>query len=108
MQTGEYETTLDGKPVTLVFDWRAQSRAQAAHGPDVFKKLFDLGPDAVASVMAIGLKAMNPEWTKEKILDLSPPLIPVIKDIDKALGIAYFGPDGPPASEEQAEPEKKT
>ncbi|SRR5581483_6793029 len=96
MHTGEKKIEIGGKKVTLVYDWKAISRAQAAHGSEVFNLLLSSGPEVVADVLAIGLEKSNPEMTAEAILELSPPLIPAINAIHAALSVAYWGPDGPP------------
>jgi hypothetical protein len=95
---GEYKITIQGKEYILCFDWKALSEVEAAHGdtPNLFNS------KVVASVASIGLIRNHPELTTGRIIELSPPLIPFINDVQKALNWAYFGEDSFPGI-----PEKK-
>ena len=95
MHTGEYKYKIGDDEFVLVYDWRALSRVQTTYGHDVFRNIFKLPAD-VADILLIGMKTHHPEMTKDRVLDLSPPLFTAIKAIDKALTFSYFGPDGPP------------
>ena len=93
--TGEKVISLDGKRIALRYTWRAIAEVEAKHGD--MPNLFDA--EVVASVAAIGVRDKHPEYTAERIMDLSPPLIPFAKDIQEALQWAYFGKEIPPAAD---------
>jgi hypothetical protein len=94
--TGEKVIKLDGKVVVLRYTWRAIAEIEEKHGdmPNLFEA------EVVASIAAIGLREKQPEYTAERIMELSPPLIPFAKDVQEALQWAYFGKETPPDSEE--------
>ncbi len=98
---GEKVVSLDGKRLTLRFTWRAIAEIEAKHGdmPNV------MDAEVVASVAAIGLREKYPEYTAERIMELSPPLIPFAVAVQEALQWAYFGKEIPP---EAAEGQKKS
>lgn len=85
--TGEYQIEIGGNIYWLRFTWRAISEIEAKYGEK--PNLFD--PEVIAYIAAAGLKAKHPEMTAEKILDLSPPLVPFAQAIQQALQWAYFG-----------------
>jgi hypothetical protein len=89
---GNYTIEIAGKPYTMQFDWQALSEVQAAHGdtPNLFNS------EVVASVASFGLARSHPEMTKGRIIELSPPLVPFINSVQKALNWAYFGKDNTP------------
>ena len=89
--TGHKQVDIGGKTYTLRYTWRVLAAVSAEHGdnPD----LFDV--ETVASVGAMGID--DPEITKERIMEISPPLIPFAKAVQEAMRWAYFGgiaPDG--------------
>jgi len=89
---GEYEVRIAGEEYILRYDWSALAEVEAKHGQD--PNLFS--PEVVASVAAFGLKKRHPEMTAEKIVQLSPPLVPFAASVQKALQWAYFGDKGMP------------
>jgi hypothetical protein len=91
--TGEYEIEIAGQKYTLRFDWAALAEVEAEHGesPNLFSA------EVVASVASAGLKRRHPEMTKERIMELSPPLVPFAHAVQTALQWAYFGSEGIPA-----------
>lgn len=95
--TGEKVISLDGKRMVLRYTWRAIAEIETKHGD--MPNLFDA--EVVASVAAIGIRDKHSEYTAERIMDLSPPLIPFAKDVQEALQWAYFGKEIPPAVGEQ-------
>lgn len=96
--TGETPIEIEGKRLTLQFDWRALGAVKTAF-PDI--EFADLlrgdRPEALAAVLAMGLNKRHPgEWTVDRILDASPPVAPTILALNDALNAAYYGPKGPP------------
>ncbi len=95
MITGIKETTINGKPYFLRYTWSVLAEVSKKYGesPDLFD------PDTVAFVGAAGLRERHPEMTPEKIMEISPPLIPFANDVQQALQWAYFGDEGVPESD---------
>lgn len=95
--TGECELEIAGKKYILRYDWKALSAVEGAHGetPNLFNA------QVVASVASFGLRRNHPEMTAEKIMELSPPLIPFAKAIQTALQWAYFGNEGIPEADKK-------
>jgi hypothetical protein len=85
--TGEKIITINGERLAI-----AEIEARYGDVPDLFK------PETVADVAAAGLREKHPEYTAERIMELSPPLVPLARDVQLALRWAYFGaeeiPDG--------------
>lgn len=100
--SGETEISLDGKLYILRFPWTSLAAVIEQYGED--PNLFDV--KTLASVTAEGLRARYPEMTAERILKISPPLIPTGMAVQAALNAAFFGPNGPPT--EGAEVKKKS
>ena len=92
--TGEVEIILAGKPHTLVYDWRALAEVQTKHGGNIVKELFNgISPAVVADILVIGLRKKHPEITVETLMDISPPFIPMVQALDRAIAYSYFGVD---------------
>lgn len=93
--TGEKMVHIGGHDYVLKFTWRALSEIEQKYGDS--PNLFD--PDVIAVIAAIGLRDRHPEMTTERIMDLSPPLVPFAKAVQTAIQWAYFGPEGIPNEE---------
>ena len=93
---GEKVISLDGKRLTLRYTWRAIAEVEAKHGdmPNLFEA------ETVASIASIGLSDKYPEYTAERIMELSPPLIPFARAVQEALQWAYFGKETPSAADD--------
>jgi hypothetical protein len=102
--TGEKTIVLGGKDYTICFDWRAISRVHSECGMAVLGDLLRASPEAIGVVLEAGLAKYHPEFKKEHLFDITPPLIPIVKAIDAAIHAAYFGPDDPDFT---PEPENK-
>ena len=92
MVTGMKRTDIDGKSYSLRYTWAVLAEVAEKYGDS--PNLFD--PETVAFVGAAGLLKRHPEMTPEKIMELSPPLIPFANDVQQALQWAYFGDKGVP------------
>lgn len=92
--TGEVSLDICGKRCVLVYDWRSLSRIKSEYGDEALRDLKSLAPETLAGILAAGLAKHHPDMTTDAILDLSPPLVPMIAAIDKAVCVAYFGADG--------------
>lgn len=91
--TGEVDFHLGERKLTMQFDWRAMARAHAELGPNALRGVYDQSPEEVAKVMAIGLAKHHPEITAEDIMNASPPWLPAMQQLDRAITFAYFGVD---------------
>ena len=92
MITGTKQITIDGKSYFLRFNWAALAEVAGKYGEN--PNLFD--PETLAFVGSAGLREKHPELTPEKLMEISPPLIPFANDVQKALTWAYFGSDDVP------------
>ena len=94
--TGEKIIAINGQDYTLRFTWRALSEIETKHGesPNLFN------PEVVAHVASCGMRDRHPEMTPDRIMDLSPPLAPFVRDVQQALQWAYFGPEPMPKEPE--------
>jgi len=95
MITGMKITTINGKEYRLRYPWAVLAEVSEKYGdnPNLFE------PETVAFVGSAGLRERHPEMTVEKIMEISPPLIPFANDVQKALQWAYFGDKGVPEDE---------
>jgi hypothetical protein len=107
---GETDILIGDKKCTLVFNWRAIAEIHSTLGKDFIADLQNnVNPATIADVLLIGLKKLNPEVTREQILDASPPLLQTVQTVAEAIGFAYFGAEKPVKSEGGEQPtEKKT
>ena len=87
MITGLKRIDIDGKSYSLRYTWAVLAEVAEKYGdsPNLFE------PETVAFVGSAGLRERHPEMTVEKIMELSPPLIPFANDVQQALQWAYFG-----------------
>jgi len=92
MITGMKVTTIEGKSYYLRYTWAVLAEVAEKYGET--PNLFD--PETVAFVGSAGLRKKHPEMTPEKIMEISPPLIPFANDVQQALQWAYFGDKGIP------------
>jgi len=92
MITGMKRIDIDGKTYSLRYTWAVLAEVAEKYGdsPNLFE------PETVAFVGAAGLRERHSEMTPEKIMELSPPLIPFANDVQQALQWAYFGDKGIP------------
>lgn len=95
--TAETPVEIGGKTLTLQFDWRAMAAVKTQFGGASLGELIrGDDPDALAKMLAIGLAKHHPDWTAERILDVSPPIVPVVEAVTIALNATHYGPSGPP------------
>lgn len=94
---------INGEKLKLRFNWKAISGIVDKFGdsPNLFS------PEILAEVAAFGLEEFHPEWTKEKVIEASPPLFPFANAVQEALSFAYFGGEVQENVAEEAEIEKK-
>lgn len=92
--TGEKKVSINGKPYVLRFTWAALAEMEAKHGdnPNLLK------PDILASVAESGFRQHHPEMTAERIMELSPPMVPFAKAVQEAIKWACFGGEPVPES----------
>lgn len=95
MMTGERIIEINGERHVMRFDWRALSEIESKYGdnPNLFN------PQTVAEVAAAGLRNRHPAMTADRIMELSPPLIPFAQAVQQAIQWAYFGTETPPDSD---------
>lgn len=95
---GAVSVRLGAADYELRFDWAALAEIKQRHGDEA--DLMDLS--VLASVASIGLRRAHPELTSERILQLSPPVAPLVWAVQRALEWAYFGPEGAPEAKASA------
>ena len=86
MITGEKRIKIDGKTYFLRYTWKALAEIADKYGDS--PNLFD--PETVAFVDSAGMRESHPEMTPDKIMALSPPLIPFANDVQKTSQYSYF------------------
>lgn len=96
MITGTKRVDIDGKAYYLRFTWAALAEVAGKYGdnPDLFQ------PETVAFVASAGMREKHPEMAPEKIMELSPPLVPFANAVQQALTWAYFGDQGIPEGDD--------
>lgn len=99
---GRHVIYIYGQPYVLRYTWGAIAEVLEKYG----EKPNFLDPRNLASIAAIGMREHHPDMTEDKIMQISPPLIPFARSVQDALHYAYFGPEQAPAEAEEAK--KKT
>lgn len=89
---GEVVLSLGGKDCTIVYDWRALSVLSKEVGMDGLD-LVGRDAETLAKVLAIGLRRHHPDITADAIADMSPPYMPVLTAVMRALAYAMHGPE---------------
>jgi len=109
--TGDTSIEIGGKTYTLVYDWRALARIQTEHeGEDagaLIGKAQNGNVEVLASVLVAGLARHHPEMDADAVMDASPPLIPIVGAMAKALNRAYLGTDLPDEADEKPAKKRK-
>jgi len=96
--TAETPVEIAGRRLTVQFDWRALGAVKTEFGGTELGSLIrGDDPQALAKMLAIGLAKHHRDWTVERILDASPPIMPTVDALTAALNAAYYGPEGPPS-----------
>ena len=92
--SGEYPVKIQDKDYVLVFDWNAIAKIETSYGRAALPSLFtEFKPDVLAGILEAGFSRHHPELTASKIIELSPPYLPCVQAVDKAMAYAYFGTD---------------
>lgn len=92
--TGEVMLKMGGVDYTLQYTWRAQAKLNALlENNDIDVVLNGSDPEKLAAIITFGLEKHHPEITADFILEQSPPLIPTVTTLIKALNYARFGSD---------------
>lgn len=100
--TGDVELTLGDAVVKLRYDYAAIAAMQTNLGGVILQDIFkDPNPALVAKMLVAGLQKHHPEITVEQVMEISPPIVPTLQVIDKALTVAYYGPNGLPKDTEK-------
>lgn len=106
---GETAVAIGGRTHVLRFTWDAIAQLRAAFGPEyderISKALDGRDVEAIAKVVAIGTGG---ELEPREIIEASPPLVATSNAVFRALYLAYYGPDGPPPRDEEAQGKPKT
>jgi hypothetical protein len=86
---------IDGKKVGIRFTWRQLALVEEEFGdsPNLFKH------ETLAKIASIGID--KPEWTPERIMEASPPMVPFVRAVDEAIKQAYFGSEEVPKETEK-------
>ena len=86
---------IGGKRRPLVFDWEALAELRAEIGPEFDVKIaqagYEFNTGVLAVALSVGLKRHWPEVTPEIVRAASPPIIEVIKTLERALHPAMYG-----------------
>lgn len=92
---GEKAIEINGVTYALRYTWKALAEVEGKYGdnPNLFNT------EVLANVASAGLKDRHPEMTAERIMELSPPLMPFARDVQTAIQWAYFGNETLPSTE---------
>ena len=94
-QCGEVTIEIGGKARAVVFDWDALAKLRDEIGPEFDVKIaqagYEFNTDVLAMALSVGLKRHWPEVTPEIVRAASPPIIEVIKTLERALRPAIYG-----------------
>jgi len=85
--------TIDGERLALRFTWKALAAIEQEFGEN--PNLFDAA--ILARFLELGID--QPAWTAERIISLSPPMLPMVKAVQEAIQFAYFGNEAPAGDE---------
>lgn len=90
--TGEKIVVIGGQDYILRYTWKALSEIEEKYGdkPNLFN------PEVLSIVAGAGLRDRHPEMTAGEIMRLSPPLMPLVRDVQTAIQWAYFGAESVP------------
>lgn len=102
--TGEVTLSHDGVTLTLHLDWRALGAARTRFGGRALLDILDGDPAEIAELLAIAVQRHHPDWTAERIIEWSPPIILTGQALLAVLNYANWGPGGPPAEKTPANP----
>lgn len=85
--TGEKIIKIAGQDYILRYTWRAIAEITQKYGdnPNLFST------ETIAYIASAGMREKHPEMMPERIMELSPPLIPFAQAVQAALTWAYFG-----------------
>jgi hypothetical protein len=108
MEHGDVTLIINGQSCVLRYDWRAIRDLIQDIGTDFDTVIANASAGyetpVIAAALNVGLKRHHPgEYTVDKIMDLSPPLIPAMRAVNDAMMVSFYGSTTPPD-----DPEKKT
>jgi len=99
--SGMVGVRIGDKDYSLFYNWEALAKIKSTYGSSIIRDLYSAEePAKLADVVSIGLSHKHPEMTPELIIKLSPPIMPLIMAVDKAMAYAYFGNELPDVPEE--------
>lgn len=104
---GFVEIRLGTDKYNLRYDWSAISEIHQTIGDKALLAIFSASPSVIAKVLYIGLKKNHPDITEDKIMQCSPPIIPLLEDIQTALNYSYYGSALPPENKGDSESDSK-
>lgn len=95
-ENGDVRVILGGEPCTIRFGWRAIRALKDEFGDRFDEKLaeasLDLDVQTLAKILVIGLEHHHPDqFSEERIMELSPPLVEITGAIHKAAKLAFYG-----------------
>ena len=93
---GTVALEMGGETYTLLYDWTAIGRLNAAYAGT--QNLMD--PATLADVLEIGLVAHHPDIKAADIFAMRPPLMPAVDAVTRALSYAFHGDTTPEVAEE--------
>jgi hypothetical protein len=92
---GEVAVEIGGATRILRYDWAAIAEMKVIVGGDVVtplaQALRDLDLGVSCKALAIGLRAGWPEVTVERLMELSPPIVPTMQAVELAIFHAFHG-----------------
>ncbi len=107
---GDVALEIGGKQYVLKYDWTAVVQLKTEFGNEfdleTSRAMTEMDLPVLAKILAIGLECYQlGKFTDQDIIKLSPPIVPIIGAIEKAISRAYYG-EGEAPSDRPTIPER--
>lgn len=89
--TGIVELKIEGKSCKIIFDWEAIGYIQSEWPDKTLKEIDSSKIGNCCKLLAFGLRKHHPEYTEEKLKEISPPILASSAAVNSALLYAYYG-----------------
>lgn len=91
---GVHEAKIAGNTYQMCYDWNALATVKSEFTDADLENPLAMCPLRLARLAEIGLQKYHKDFTKEKLIELSPPVLEVATAIDRAILVGRIGPEG--------------